>query len=140
MDKNFWYIDCSNCGQTLRLTVEDKNMGMAVEAICPKCGHQTRTTIGLQATEEDIPDMPHELGQKIIELLEKITTNPEIAAIREAIQDQGFGVLLAIGLYEQKSAKKTEPKPRVGKDGNVRVGTFTEADKENFKKLFKIKL
>jgi hypothetical protein len=140
MDKNFWNVECSNCGQTLRLTVEDKNLGRTVEAICPKCGHQTRTTLGVPATEEDIPNMPPELEQKMMALGERITTDPEIAAIMESIRDEGFGVFFAMGLYERKSTKKIEPKPRVDKDGKVKVGTFTEEDKQNFKKFFKIEL
>src|SRR3989344_5552479 len=126
MDKNFWNVECSNCGQTLRLTVEDKNLGKTVEAICPKCGSQTRTTIGVPTTEEELPDMPPELEQKLMALGEKITTDPEIAAIMESIRDSGFGVMFAMGLYQRKSAKKTEPKPRVDSNGKIKVGTFTE--------------
>lgn len=74
------------------------------------------------------------------ELAEKITTNPEIAAIMESIRDEGFGVFFAMGFYERRSAKKVEPKPKVDSDGKIKVGTFTEEDEENFKKFFNIKL
>lgn len=139
MDKNYWNVECSNCGLTLRLTVEEKDFGKTVEAICPKCRTQTKTTIGVPVTEEDFPISP-ELEQKMVELGEKITTDPEIAKIIEAIKDEGFGTFFAMGFYERKSSKKAKVSQKVDEDGKIKVGTFTDKDKEDFKKFFKIEL
>jgi predicted nucleic-acid-binding Zn-ribbon protein len=139
MENNYWNVECSNCGLSLRLTVKEKDFGKTVEAICPKCRTQTKTTIGVSVMEEELQISP-ELEQKMMALTEKITTDPEIAAIMESIREEGFGIMFAMGLYERKVAKKVKPQPKVDKDGKVKVGTFTDEDKENFKKFFKIEL
>ncbi len=138
--KSYWNVECSNCSLTLRLTVEEKDVGKTVEAICPQCKTQTKTTIGVPVSEEDLQEISPELKQKMVELAEKITANPEIAEIMEAIRDEGFGVFFVMGLYERIVGKKAKPVPKVDEDGNVKVGTFTQKDEEELRKFFKIEL
>jgi len=139
--KDHWNVECSKCGLTLRLTVEEEDIGRTVEAICPECKTKTKTTIGVPVLEEDFR-IPPKLEQKMAELAEKITTDPEIAGIVGAIRDEGFGVMLAMGIYKKTPNNEAveTPIPKVDENGEVKAGTFTKEDEENFKKCFKIEL
>ena len=136
--ENHWNVECANCGLTLRLTVKEKDFGKTVKAICPRCKTQTRTTVGMPKIEEDV--IPPNLELLVAELTEKIATNPEVAKIVDAIKDVGFSTFLAMGFCEIYPGRKTKPTPKVDRDGKIKVGTFTDEDKENFKKFFKIDL
>ena len=141
MAKNFWNVDCVHCGQHLWLTVEDKDLGRMVEAICPKCKKQTPTTIGVSVVNaEEEPDIPLGVRQKVEALAEKLIGDPEIGNLVRSIHEDGFGFLFAIGIYECDGVKKFSMTPKVDKDGKIAVGTFTEDDEEAFRKAFRIKL
>ena len=65
---------------------------------------------------------------------------PDAREVIEEIAQQGVEVLFAFGLFKMVPEEGSGLKPKVDASGQVRVGTFTREDEEQFKKFFKIKL
>lgn len=137
---NIWNIECLNCGQNLRLTVPDEKLGKTVEAICPKCGSKTRTTIAIKGEVSSFgPDLPDGAKEAFDSIIERIKNDPEITAAVERIQGFGFASMMIFALIKTGDAE-SNPEIKVDQDGNIKPGTFSASDKQMFHKAFKIKL
>lgn len=143
MGEQFWNFNCRHCGHRLRLNVKENNLGNKVEVLCQSCGQQTSTIIGRTEEAKD-PNLPLEVRQKVEEfaekLAEKIQQDLELQDMIESIFRDGFGLMLAIGVYESRFNNETVFTPKVDSNGKIAEGTFTKADEENFRNAFKIKL
>jgi len=139
MGEQFWNFNCRYCGRHLKLTVQENNLGNKVEVLCQGCGQQTSTIIGTIEKRENV-DLPLEVKQKIEKLTKEIQENSDILNLVESIWQDGFSLMLAVGVYENRFNNETIFIPKVDSDGKITDGTFTETDEEAFRKAFRIKL
>jgi hypothetical protein len=150
MGIGYWNVPCSNCNTTLRLSVSENDLGKTVDAICPRCGRNTRTVIGgkinaaqpqPQSFEGGVNALPAEVEEAFKGIIYKIKRDPDIHNDVELLLKAGFSFMLVAGLIKREP-NETEPSTcqKVGLDGEIKPGTFSHKDEEDFSKFFRIKL
>ncbi len=127
---------------------------MTVDATCPECGAKTRTTLGVPDTQtESAPELyeeggfgylPPEAQQAADTILKRVKNDPEILEAVNTLFRLGFAPAMVLAIL--KLPEGAEPQPnlkvetRVDDQGNIKAGTFSEEDADEFQKIFKIKL
>ena len=149
MENLFWNLRCSSCNKALRLSFPESKLGKTVEAICPDCGAKTKTTIGISKPDQpeehlgfqsEFDNVPPKIKKAIDDIWRVAKDNPEIQQSVKLIRDEGFGLGIVIALFREKCANNAvSPESKVGPDGEIKPGTFTEKDEEEFRE-FKIRL
>jgi len=144
--KNFWYVQCKNCGQQLRLTVRDEDLGRKVNAICAKCNEQTPTIIGVREKESHgqiDPELRSEISSKLDEIAHTIMSNEEVVQLLGNLTDRGIALEFALSAYvlDDQSNPQTNQivEERVNKKGEIAPETFSPEDKTLLKE-FRIRL
>lgn len=148
---NYWNLDCETCGQSLRILVPESKLGKTVEVTCPKCHNKTRTTIGVEDSSElleiqyDFEDLPVEAQEAIIQICQKIREikdSPQTADFFKVLKRFGLTTVAILGVLkvEVPSEKPVFVDSKVDEKGEVKPGVFSSKDKEDFRKLLRVKL
>lgn len=144
----YHYVDCSNCGQKLRLSIDESRAGKTVEAICPTCRERTKVVVPPASQPSDAPDETYfekrsgvsdDVERAMNDIKERIQSDPVIRERLRQLRQGGYTFAFALALFEEGTAG-APPEPSVDEEGKVKEGVFTDEDRKKFKEIFRINL